>query len=694
MSYFTLEWLLDSPTVQTLDTELYSHVHKRLERFVYQQNIASRNTALAYVEYKPLTVNDLMFSDLSYVVPANRKQLISSNINYYVTPNKNFNSPYNDVLATYKTFVDDQYQTKPLFYRHALPVGVTEAKIYELRNGNKNLIDRGYVIDLNDASIYTNYQNAYDPDSDNYSLFWVVYTANGLSVEELLNPIPATKEATWEDIDLETGKLRSEYPLFFKEATASGTGFMFNRSTTWYVKPLERSLIQPQVPSSDDIRESWFVQFTAGNFYTNVNNKVRHYWLPEYDAQNFSPYKPLKHDVRNTLTKVTTQVYKTARTRLAIKPLEGLHCEVRVSNFDNQLIKIYTTDQSKNGLRYSNTNVFYQTDQIASWDNEGGYISFSESVLDSWKLEASVYYNLHQYIYTGFDANPLLNKDIKNCRVIFYCIPDCKTGESAIHYLLVNNYGRIVHTSQSQGITYDNQKLVNIDGSYNAGHVIGMLYQSVVLETNWLDMYAAGRDNIHGYMLLCELGLKNHQLITDAEVVAVTSPGGVFTTEAFDTAIASSPYILQTDLYYGPDGCVLPKHNVIVVNIPAELLVQYGGDFTPSELQTNLGKNLPVSAYAVYQYEYPYVEVSQDVTEPGIELDIDWPGPGWEINLYQADSPTGTFTLIGTLGPDATPVNYVYNDFPDSGTIVWYQARLSRDGIEYPAKYTLSVEAP
>lgn len=694
MSYCTLEWLLDSPAIHELDMDLYSHVHKRLERFVYQQLVPSRNTSLAYIEYEPLTVRDLIFSDLSYVVPANRKQLINSNINYYVTPSKNFTSPYSEVLATHKTFVDDQYQARPLFYRHPLPNGVTEAKLYEVRSGNKLLVDRGYLIDTDAQSIYTNYQNYYDPDTDNYSLFWVVYTANGTSVEELLNPIPATKEATWEDIDLDNGKLKSEYPLFFKEPSAGGTSFMFNRSTTWYIKPLARSLIQPQQPISDDVRESWFVQFTSGDFYTNVNNKMRHYWLPEYAAQNYSPYKPLKYDVRNVLTKVTNQVYKTVRERLAIKPLEGLHCEVRISDFDNQLIKIYTTDQTKHGLRYNDTSVFYDSNKIASWDNEGGYIAFAESILDSWKLEASLYYNLHQYIYTGLDLNPLLNSLIKEYRIIFYCIPDCVTGERAIHYLLVDINGKIKATSQSLGLTYGNQQLINIDGSYNVDHVIGMQYESLELETNWLSTYGAAKDNTHGYMLLCEVGLRTNKHISDGQVFPVVSKGAILTDSSFAEAVQSSPYILQSDVYYGPDGIVLPKNNVMIVNVPVSLLNQYGGDFTASELQQQLSKNLPAAAYAVYNYEHPYVELDQLDSED-IELDIDWPGPGWVIRLYKSVSQNGLFVLQTTFGPDSTPTNYIFfDDTSDSGDIVSYQARLFKDSIEYPAKYTLTVEVP
>jgi hypothetical protein len=119
-----------------------------------------------------------------------------------------------------------------------LPDDATEATITIVKNGNKEIVEEGYLIDLSSNSIYTNYINWFDPDSGSYRLYYVSASSEDGTVQNmLLNSAPATKEATWEDIDLDTGDLLDTYPLFSKEKSGSGWTYYFNKGTRWFIKP-------------------------------------------------------------------------------------------------------------------------------------------------------------------------------------------------------------------------------------------------------------------------------------------------------------------------------------------------------------------------------------------------------------------------------------------------------------------------
>ena len=67
-------------------------------------------------------------------------------------------------------------------------------------------VEAGFLIE--DNILYTNYTNYFEESTGKYNLYFVSgVDLQGVAFNELLNLIPVFKEASWEDVDLESGEL-------------------------------------------------------------------------------------------------------------------------------------------------------------------------------------------------------------------------------------------------------------------------------------------------------------------------------------------------------------------------------------------------------------------------------------------------------------------------------------------------------
>ena len=195
MSVITLELLAehqaDYDEPESIVLELVSHVHKRIEKFIYNQDIRDDSVPIAYLENPPLDSRvNLQMVNRTHSVPANSVKTITQRAPYAVITGSSYPSAYKEILATNQIFVDDRGKTRPLFFRHVLPDEVTECELYIFTRGNRHVVDTGYKVDLETSSIYTNYRNFFDADTGAYKLFFVVCSdSDGNVKRELLNPI-------------------------------------------------------------------------------------------------------------------------------------------------------------------------------------------------------------------------------------------------------------------------------------------------------------------------------------------------------------------------------------------------------------------------------------------------------------------------------------------------------------------------
>lgn len=696
MSQLDLELILESNSSYSQDfyitLPVAIHVHKYLEQFVYLDTIRDSAIPIAYLENRPTdALRSLVVVNKSHSVLANSPALFSGKKHDQVI-SKTYSSAYSSIIATDVTITDSMGQEKPLYYRHHLPTGTTEVVLTQFRNGNKTLVDEGYLVDLDQQSVFTNYLNRYDANTGSYQLFFVSgATSDGETFNTLLNSEPVAREATWEDIDLTTGTLTTAYPVYSVERSGSGYTFYFNKGARWFIKARDKGLIQPRRPLAKSPDLPWYLRVTNGDINSLVNSQVRRYRIPEFNTQPFIPYNPIKFGPKEDLIFVSRRVLAANRNNLAIQPDGGLHISIEIYDEEGDLIKVYTTDQSLTGLRVSDTEVFYETDKISSWDNERGFIALATNIFPSWEYHARYYYNADDYEYTTVNLNPVINKKIRTNTYVFYCVPNVDDADKALHHLLVDRDGIILECSQGLGIAHPNLQLVDTADEYNPNTVIGMKYFSEI-EDNFLDQYAAGFNNTNAYMILAEITSLDSALIEDQTYIDVRRPGGIIDEDFYQEAVEANPRILQSHLGFGADGQIIPQVGVMVAEPELSLQEDYGGLLTQAHTEELLRLHAPSAGYLVVNWVYPKSEITgSSFTAEQVDLDITWEGPG-TYHLYRKTTASGAWELINSTDYlTRTAISYTDTGL-SSLSVYYYSVAIEIDGQEYPKSDELSVK--
>lgn len=699
MNNLTLEILMEAhpiygrPSSLKLKTAL--HIQKRIEQFVYTNSVKDDSIPISYLRNQPISsVRNLSLTDKSGLVPANNKSLLQSN-KYDVVVSTSYSSPYANIYATNQTYVNDKGKVKPLFYRHKLPVDTVEASIYRFEQGNKNLVENGYKIDIDALSIYTSFTNTYDLTTGSAQLYFVsASTSNGETINGLLNAEAVAQEATWEDIDLETGELIDDYPLYTVTPGIGSYHFQFNKGDRWYIRPHDNGLIIPRLPLSLKPDAPWYLRISNGNVsgFVIENGAVFNYRIPEFKTQAFVPYAPIKFGSKEDLLYINRKTLAANRKNLNIEPIEGLHLEIWIQDENENTIKVLTTNTSLSGLRVSNLDVFYETDKIASWDNQSGIVALATEIFPAWTYYAKYYYKADDYEYTAINLNPVINKKLKDHTYIFYVIPNVNDMDRAVHHLVVNPDGVIIETSQSEGLTYPNLQLKNIDGGYNNNTIIGSYYFSEI-SNNFLDSYGAGFANNYGYMILAEINGIDTSMPENQIDIDVRRTGGIIKPEYYDLATAANPRIIQSILGYGEAGQTVPENNVVILDVPLTTLIEYGGLMTTDQVKVALNTQMPVNGYAHINWTCPKSTLTGSSFNIGsIDINITWEGP-LIYNLYRRQTVNEPWALINSwINPVEGTITYTDINVT-SGLIYEYAVTITENDIEFPHSEELIIKA-
>lgn len=704
MADITLELIASSTSsyeqAQSILLELVNHVHQRVERFRYLDDIKSVAVALDYLENPELdSWKHLQVANRTYGIPANSDKNAEVRKEWSVITATAVASEYKTMLITNTTGVDPHGQVRPLFWRHKLPTDVVSCQLEVISRGNVQKVDSGYQLDLAAGNIYTNFRNFFNPETGAYTLFFVTCTdADGQGTHELLNPVPVAKEADWEDIDLDTGRLVDDYPVYSQERNASGYTFYMNSGDTWYSKPIEGSLIQPRLPAGREPEDPWHLRFSAGDVSAVVNNKVRRYYVPEFDQQNYSPSKPFIYSPYEPLLWVNERVVAATRRSLAIDPVAGLHLTLFISDFENNLLRVLTTDGSLSGKRFSDTDVFYEADEIRSWDNEGGFIVLNTKLHPSYQLSAQYYYEADDYEYTALNLNPIDNEYLIDKMVVFYMLPDVDPNDRGIHHLVVDQEGVIRQCSQNLGFSHPNLQLLDVAGAYNPSTVIGLKYVSDIETNTFLNRYAAGYQNDHGYGVLAEVVVLNLDDKKDMDLFDVRAEGGHLRADTLEATLKANPRILQSAAMYGEDGQEIPKNKVMIIKAPISLRDDYGGVLPVAKAEELLTRHLDSGCVAIVDWEYPEPDITaySQVFEQ-VALSWTWDAPGLTCKLYRRTNPVGEWVEIYETVSTATPLDMSYTDADvTTGDVVYYTVRVQEtvggEDVLYPRTHSISVK--
>lgn len=687
MAQITLELLANSSEILSWEVPLYVHVHNRVEQFVYLDKIRDGAAPIAYIENQQLDSHrNLHVVNRSYQIPGNSISKIYQQASWDKTTSSSYSSIYKDLFITNRTYIDENGKTQPLFFKHVLPENTFSVKLQMVSAGERQAVQSGYSFTSLDSALYTNYQNFFDPDTGAYKLFFVhSVDTSGNSTHVLLNPESAVTEGTWEDIDLDTGDWK-EGRIVYNKTTSSGTTYYFSESGTYYTKPKDTSLIIPKLPYGREPIDPWYMRFTAGEITTSVNGAARRYYVPEYELQNFFPSKPYVYFPEASFMYVNERVIAANRGHLKIDPTAGLHVELYIYDVDGILIRALSTNTGLEGARYSNTEIFYETDKILSWDEDSGKIALGIKVLPSWSISGNTFYEADDYQYTSIDLNPLANKTLLDQTVVFYLVPGVDSEDSAIHHLVVDRSGVITACSQGEGFAHSSLKLLFDDGSYNNSTVIGMPYISGdINEDTFVTLYTAGADNANGYCILAEVSFLDRNFPEDQIVYDVRREGAIISPSAFDDVIKANPKILQSVLGYGEFGEEIPRNGVVTFNVPITVLSDYGGDLSEADVKKLITQHLDSAVYPLIKYDYPVSEVDVDATvTEELTLSWTWEGPNQTYELLRRANPTDAWEVIHTLiAPPRGTLTHTDSGL-DVNAVYYYTVRITENDIVFP----------
>ncbi len=680
----------------SIHLDLVTHVHRRVERFKYLNEVKPVAVALDYIDTEELdSWKNLQIVNRTYTIPANSytKELDSKVSGS--TLGIALSSIYKDIIISNQLGTDLMNQEVVMFWKHKLPVNTVSCKVEKVSRGNSESIVSGYKIVLNNNCIYTNLKNSFNLVNGDYEFYFVSSIASdGTSSYSLLNPVPVAQEATWEDIDLDTGRLIESSLVFSREKSSNGYLFSMSKADVWYYQPFSQSIIQPQLPSGRTSEEPWYLKFTLGEFSALTNSQMRRYWLPEYDQQSFSPYKPYIYSPYENMIWVNSYTLASNRKNIAIDPEAGLHITIFIKDYQNNLIRVLTTDGSLENKRYGNTSLFYEYGEIKTWDNREGFVVLNSKIESSYSFSAKCHYKSLDVEYKGLNLNPLYNKNIEGKIAVFYMVPNADQDDQSLQHLIVDSDGIIVECSQTEGFFTPNLQVLNSDGTYNPNTVIGKKYVSEIFTDTFVNRYSVGYDNSNAYYILAEVVLVSTVQPANAFVCSVRKPGGFLNEEYLEEAFVSNPKLVQSVYGYGEEGQEIPKNKVVIIRAPLSLLEDYGGTLTQSKAEEFLTKHLESSVLPVFEWEYPKsVLACTSDTAGEVELSWSWEGPNQTYYIYRQSSSESEWEELDSISGGTTPTTLSYTDLDVvAGEFYSYCVRIEESDILYPRSYSIKIK--
>lgn len=669
MPSLTLELLTNTSSDYSpryIDLDILSHVHKRVETFKYLDSVSESAVPLSYVAYKPLKPETcLKHVDQSFRVEENstyRNQIQKFS-------SGSFTCPTNNVLFTnqvgYNTFNDEV----PLFYKHKLEPTAISVTIRAEVVGNLPEVEIIYVLDLVEKFVYINVQNEFNKKTGSYRVYKVYsQLEDGTFTDVLLNTVKVVNEGTWEDIDLGTGLLTGN--TYSIEESGDGFTFLFAKADMYYAQFNEKTSLSINIDSDISINDSWHPKVSNGVVHTTLYGKRLKYWVPEYWSQPFSPSVPYYYSSSSEGFFVNKNLIKTRHENLYVNVDSNIHFEIEVYDVDGILLKVLTTDTSKNLSLVGIDKAQYFSDKILSFDYMNGFVNFAEPILTSWTFKCRYFYKSNELNLSKIELNPIYNSKILNHMIVLYVVPNVLSSEQSIHYLLVNEQNKIIYASQRQSLSYIGIGAFDLDSNINPFSVIGTTYSGKGDDT-WLDKYCYGFSNANQYLVLGELYISpdiKQEQVFDVQEKRITEDASIY---------VHNPKLLRS--VYGHNPQTLPRNNLQVISYPS----YKEEDVSIDNLKRLMNKFTDLGMKSIFRYSDPVVEFSLDTrtSNKGL-LTIFWEGPG-VYNIYRRESLSDSYVLLDQVERTTRSVSFTYEDLEvDPRKTYIYKVTLTENGNE------------
>lgn len=691
MAKLTLKLLASGDVDNKIESSapFHVHVHNNVEQFSFSRTLKEGHVPIAYLENEAITPDkNLSLVERYYVAPGFVPERVEDPLRAGKTfTSVAYSSPYRRVLMTNQTAQNERGRLVPLYKKHLVPTGTTRVEIRKVSTEKDPKLNAEFKFDADTLSVFNNFKNRFDTETE-YTIYFVDCFGTYGKTTQLLNNTPAVSEASWEDIDLETGALKEGLAVYTVEKNSDGYTFYLNVGDKYWIKANDEYMIRPVKPKALSHKDSWYMQFSAGEVVDFHNGLTMRYRVPEISTQPYTPYAPYMFASQQTGLQLDESLFYLGRKRLAVKPEAGLHLVMKLLDGNGVLKRVLTTQSSKDGIVYNGA-IKYEYGAIASWSNESGLVVLNEQVASNTQVEASFYYEAELLTYTGINLNPFTDSRILNHIVVFYIVPNVADGERAIHHLVVDSSNRIVYCSQGPGASsYPNLQALNADGSFNNSTLVGLPYQDEE-DDSFYGLYCFGQDNTFGYVVLAEVSYQDTQHISDVKVVDVLPKGGVPKDRML--TYTHNPKLIESVKSWSPRGRKVIRNGVLLIEAPLSLLEDYGGNLTLKEAETLLTQRVDMSVLPVIEWTYPKSSVSVDTTiENEVRFTCSFEGL-YTYRLYRRGE-DGGFDLYDSVTPaERGDIDFLVDEL-SSGAVETFRLCLDNGAAEYPASCEVTIE--
>jgi hypothetical protein len=632
-------------------------------------------------------------------------------------------------LSVDKFLVTDQFTTesptqpeRPLFYAHTLQnynpenSDFSDKTLLSVEFANYLLQTKSVTEQVTDAAtgtVYNNLENTFNLSTSVFDVSYVKYSVRESGIvtayHELLNNEPVFTPATIDDLD-DFLKLKVDSKAYLTEPQPTDGQFVITMPlvTRYAYKETTGSRIRIEAPTALDIDSPWQVRVTDGRFITSLPVGVGassnyQYRIAEFNSQSFDPFPPYRFHPEEKGTWLNANLFRAARNIVRDSGL-NLYVTVVTKDSSGTVQAAYTNDPDKIGTVYTGS-VLYE-DKIASVDETNGFVEIDDTLSSSDTIVVSYYSIAQEYEFTEVDFNPTTNRNILDQRIVIYVAPETSaTGDltETLHWLSVNPLGEITYSSQADigttaAVDQATLRLLNEDFDTNGVPIhtfyhdktstaSGLLYlpsgqnQQFADEFSFVDKYtvesillASGvptdaaqlqnyRDNSR-FLILAELGIGEASAPRSLEEFDVRVQGGGIKPDRRSDAVDIQPEIA----FFWDDvgGLPYPGMGACMVEVPQDLLSDFGGSFTEGQIRQIVEHHLDAGSYAIIK-NYGIDPTISGITVGSGLLHVGWPSYGddvtynMELSLEEevdftaqnpselADSTTGNYYIASGL---------------------------------------------
>ena len=649
--------------------DMTSYVTSHTEYVNYNKFTDEASSMIEFISSEIQTPSkNILIKDLSWKHPRN-------NINYIlefedVRSNFVFKIPFREIYIT--NILNENNEA--LFYKHKKRfLDNSEITIVKRVYGDfvegENQNPRGWK--FSGGYVYNNYENKYNFDNGSYELYYINgLDENGNEVHELLSNVEAIGEFSWRDIDLDTGEVTksgytknqigSEYEF---NVQLSEDEICDNDLNKLYIKSKEENIIKLLKPETISLANSWSIRVQNGFFF-----KDKKYYISEYNNQSFDPEIGILklNNKRCYLVHSIDQsnIIKLPLTHIVHDPNRLIYIKILVKDINGNITKAITSNTSLVDTFAEKSNVKYTLD-IISVDEKSGFIEVSESILPSEEIFCTFHHESKDYFLSTLNFNPLYNKKIISGRYYFYLKPNMKIQEKSIQWIYLDKDDTILECSDKD------LKQRKEDESFNENTIINnnLIY--------FKQKYIYGYNNSFDYLELGEVSYKETAFLDEILNFNISDKTPI-EDENFKEFLKRQWKVLQSKFGYGEEGQVYQNNNIVYIRSPLEVLNNFGGLYSESELYELLKLKLHTGTDIVFDWDYYdlSIDLKNNVLNR-IDISMSWEGPG-EYILYKINNDIrNTKNIVSIFNLLERPENdlIIHNDtiIEDNVERVYYQ---------------------